>query len=247
MIHASTSNRFAGSRSRKSDRPLVAAGSPPLGRRALANLPALRPISRKRSLDVVVAAAVLLLLSPVIGVISLLIKSDGGPVLFRQRRVGYAGREFGMLKFRSMAVDAEKRLAEVMKLNEKASGITFKIKNDPRVTRVGRICAKPPLMSSRSFGTSCAAKCRSSGRVPPFPAKSRNTTCAIATAFSPSPGSRASGRSANGIEACSKSAIGMKSTFPSRFSSTFRYIEEQSFLHDLRILVKTIPAVLFGS
>ncbi len=63
--------------------------------------------------------------------------SSPGPILFKQRRVGYQGREFTLYKFRSMVVDAERRLAELRALNE-SDGPLFKMKHDPRVTSVGR-------------------------------------------------------------------------------------------------------------
>ena len=90
----------------------------------------------KRAMDVVVAGLLLLLLSPLFLVISLLIVFDSGlPVLFRQARAGKAGKPFTMLKFRTMVSDAERRLVDLDRLDEPA----FKIPNDPRVTRVGRL------------------------------------------------------------------------------------------------------------
>lgn len=91
----------------------------------------------KRLFDVVVSGALILFASPLMAVIALMVKLDSrGPILFRQERVGIEGAPFGMLKFRSMVVDAEARLAELEHRNE-GSGVLFKIKNDPRVTRVG--------------------------------------------------------------------------------------------------------------
>nr|WP_235835585.1 MULTISPECIES: sugar transferase [Arthrobacter] len=91
----------------------------------------------KRLFDVVVSAGLLVLFSPVLAVVSLLVKFDStGPVIFRQDRVGFEGAHFKMLKFRSMVADAETRLAEHAALNE-GNGVLFKIKNDPRITRVG--------------------------------------------------------------------------------------------------------------
>ena len=92
----------------------------------------------KRALDLAASIAGLVLLSPVFLVIALAIKLDGGgPILFRQRRVGLHGRPFDVVKFRSMRADAEERLAELAHLNE-IQGRAFKMTNDPRVTRVGR-------------------------------------------------------------------------------------------------------------
>ena len=93
----------------------------------------------KRILDVVATLAGLLLLLPLLLVVAVLIKLNSpGPVLFVQQRVGRDGRCFPMLKFRSMAVDAEKKLAELLAQNGRR-GPTFKMMNDPRVTSVGRV------------------------------------------------------------------------------------------------------------
>lgn len=96
----------------------------------------------KRLLDVVVSAAALVVLALPMLVLGVIIRLDSaGPALFRQERVGRNGSTFTMLKFRSMAVDAEARLAALQKQNE-GSGLLFKMKHDPRVTRVGRIIRK---------------------------------------------------------------------------------------------------------
>lgn len=92
----------------------------------------------KRAFDVVASAIGLLLLSPVFAVTALLVKADGGPAIFRQTRVGLGGTTFTMLKFRSMVVDAEDRLAALAAQDE-GNGVMFKMKHDPRVTRVGGV------------------------------------------------------------------------------------------------------------
>jgi len=92
----------------------------------------------KRLFDIVVASLALVVALPVMGVISLAIKLDSpGPVIFRQQRVGENGRLFSMLKFRSMYQDAEQRLAEVLAEGE-GGQVIHKRRDDPRVTRVGR-------------------------------------------------------------------------------------------------------------
>ena len=99
----------------------------------------------KRSFDVALSGLALLFLSPVLAVIALAVRSDSpGPILFRQERVGKDGRSFRMLKFRSMVETAEQDLAGLLDRNE-GSGVLFKLKNDPRVTRVGRILRKYSL------------------------------------------------------------------------------------------------------
>jgi exopolysaccharide biosynthesis polyprenyl glycosylphosphotransferase len=95
-------------------------------------------LAMKRVMDVLVSGLLLVLLSPLLLAISILILLDTGrPVLFRQRRVGRDGEPFTMVKFRTMVVDAEERLGELVDL-EKLDQPAFKIPNDPRVTRTGR-------------------------------------------------------------------------------------------------------------
>jgi exopolysaccharide biosynthesis polyprenyl glycosylphosphotransferase len=92
----------------------------------------------KRLFDIVAAGLLLLIASPVMMLVAGLIKLDSrGPVLFRQVRVGIEGNTFFMLKFRSMVVDAEARLEDLASGNE-GSGPLFKLRSDPRVTRIGR-------------------------------------------------------------------------------------------------------------
>ena len=92
----------------------------------------------KRMLDIVVAPLTLIATSPILIVAALMIKiQDGGPVLFRQRRVGRNGTPFTLYKFRTMTVDAEQRLAGLAGHNER-DGPLFKVTDDPRVTRIGR-------------------------------------------------------------------------------------------------------------
>jgi len=92
-------------------------------------------------LNAVAALLILLLAAPVLIAVAIAVKLDGGPVFFRQTRVGHDGREFTMLKFRSMVVDAEAKLAALMEQNEGA-GPLFKMTRDPRITRVGQIIRK---------------------------------------------------------------------------------------------------------
>jgi exopolysaccharide biosynthesis polyprenyl glycosylphosphotransferase len=94
----------------------------------------------KRSFDLVVGALAALLAAPVMAVIAVAIKLDsGGPVFFRQVRIGRDGKPFEILKFRTMVADAEQRKEELRKLHELPSIGLFKLCDDPRMTRVGRI------------------------------------------------------------------------------------------------------------
>jgi lipopolysaccharide/colanic/teichoic acid biosynthesis glycosyltransferase len=100
----------------------------------------------KRSMDMVGAGFALLLLSPVLVFVAMLVRFDSkGPILFRQTRVGLRGRTFTCLKFRTMVPDAEERLAALEDRNESACKVLFKIKDDPRVTTLGRLLRRSSL------------------------------------------------------------------------------------------------------
>jgi len=100
----------------------------------------------KRLFDVVASALLIALLAPVLVAVAVaIVITDPGPVLFRQRRVGKNGRRFSMLKFRTMVVDAEARLAELKAQADAGNDILFKMRDDPRVTPVGRILRRYSL------------------------------------------------------------------------------------------------------
>jgi len=100
----------------------------------------------KSLFDRLAAASALLLLGPVFVGVALAVKlGDGGPVFFRQVRVGRNGRPFNVWKFRTMVTDAEKRLAELQERNECGDGVLFKIKDDPRITKVGALLRRTSL------------------------------------------------------------------------------------------------------
>ena len=100
----------------------------------------------KRSLDVLVAGLALCLLSPLLLLVALAIKLESkGPVFFKQQRVGVDGACFTMLKFRSMVVDAEARLKDIEHANEMQNGVLFKMKRDPRITRIGALIRKASI------------------------------------------------------------------------------------------------------
>ena len=109
--------------------------------------PSLAARSRvKRALDRLLAATALVILGPVLLVVGVLVRIESrGPILFRQPRLGLGGCAFACLKFRTMVADAEARLGDLEACNESAGGVLFKLKRDPRITRLGRILRRTSL------------------------------------------------------------------------------------------------------
>jgi lipopolysaccharide/colanic/teichoic acid biosynthesis glycosyltransferase len=104
------------------------------------------PLVAKRAVDLTGALLGLILLTPVILAIALVIRLEGrGPIFFRQWRRGYRGSQFRVIKFRTMSVDAEERLVTLEDSNESAGGVLFKLRNDPRVTRLGQFLRRYSL------------------------------------------------------------------------------------------------------
>lgn len=100
----------------------------------------------KRVMDIALASLALLLFAPVVGAAAAAIKlEDGGPILFRQERVGRGNTTFRMLKLRSMVVDAESRMSELTAHNDRTEGPLFKLADDPRVTRCGRLLRRTSI------------------------------------------------------------------------------------------------------
>jgi len=100
----------------------------------------------KRAIDLIASGVGLVLLIPILLVVAALVRLDSrGPIFFRQARMGLGGQVFTCLKFRTMVPDAEAKLANLEKRNESAGGVLFKIKNDPRVTPLGRFLRKSSL------------------------------------------------------------------------------------------------------
>jgi exopolysaccharide biosynthesis polyprenyl glycosylphosphotransferase len=123
----------------------------------------------KRLLDVFASGFMIAVLSPVMLVVAILVKLDSpGPILFRQERVGIEGSHFKMLKFRSMVTDAEAKLADLEGLNE-GNGVLFKIRNDPRVTRVGKLLRKFSLDELPQLFNIFAGSMSLVGPRPPLP------------------------------------------------------------------------------
>lgn len=191
----------------------------------------------KRALDIAGSLAALTVISPPLILIGALVRLDGGPVLFAQTRVGHQGREFKMLKFRSMRPDAEKQLAALLAANQHGNGVTFKIKDDPRVTRIGRWLRRFSLDELPQFYNVLRGDMSLVGPRPPVPREVALYTLADRRRLSVKPGItciwQISGRA--------------EIDFPGQVVLDVGYIESQSLGQDLRILSKTPRAVVFGS
>lgn len=200
----------------------------------------------KRAFDVVLSLIAMVLLSPVFLGLAIAVKMDGGPVFFRQTRIGLNGREFKMLKFRSMCVDAEARLKDLLAKNEKASGVTFKMKDDPRITKVGKFIRKSSLDELPQFWNVLAGEMSLVGPRPPVPREVALYTQADRRRFLVKPGItclwQVGERQGGLLEIGDRNTI----DFPEQVSLDVRYIESQSLWKDLVILMKTVPAILFG-
>ena len=125
----------------------------------------------KAAIDFFMSLTILILISPIMLAIGLLIKlEDGGPVLFKQVRVGKHGRQFKCLKFRTMVTNAEKLKEELMALNEQ-DGPVFKIKDDPRITKVGKFLRKTSLDELPQFVNVLLGDMAIVGPRPPIPSE----------------------------------------------------------------------------
>lgn len=196
------------------------------------------PALIKRSVDVSASFVGLLLLSPLLFVIALaIVLEDGGPVLFRQLRVGQFGKEFSMYKFRSMCVDAEARWAALVAQNRHGNdGITFKLARDPRVTRVGRLLRKFSLDELPQLYNVLIGDMSLVGPRPPLPREVRRYTLADRRRLAARPGITCLWQ------------IGGRSEidFNGQVRLDVEYIEKQSLGIDFKILLRTVPAVLSG-
>jgi len=200
----------------------------------------------KRAFDMIVSIFALILLLPVFVLVAILVKMDGGPIFFRQTRIGLNGREFKMLKYRSMCVDAEERLKALMHKNEKASGITFQMKNDPRITKIGHKLRKSSLDELPQFWNVLVGDMSLVGPRPPIPREVALYTQADRRRFLVKPGItclwQVGERQGGLLEIGNRHVI----DFPEQVTLDVRYIESQSLWKDLVILMKTVPAILFG-
>jgi lipopolysaccharide/colanic/teichoic acid biosynthesis glycosyltransferase len=156
------------------------------------------------------------------------------------------GREFKMLKFRSMCVNAEAKLKEVMALNEKNEGVTFKIKNDPRITRVGRFIRKSSIDELPQLFNILKGDMSLVGPRPALPREVALYTERDRRRLLAKPGLtcfwQVGEREGGVFEIGDRNKI----DFSEQVSLDVRYIESQSVTRDLWLLAKTVPAVLLG-
>jgi len=191
----------------------------------------------KRTLDITLATLLLVLLSPLILLISLTIKlSDGGPILFVTHRVGKWGREFKFPKFRTMKTDSHNIKKELQKYNKYPEDIKFKMINDPRVTPFGYLLRKSSLDELPQLWCVLKGEMSLVGPRPPLPDEVAYYSLEQRKRLDAKPGLtciwQVSGRS--------------EIPFEKQVELDIAYIESRSLWLDLKLIVKTIPAVLFG-
>jgi exopolysaccharide biosynthesis polyprenyl glycosylphosphotransferase len=188
----------------------------------------------KRALDIILSSIGLIIICPISLVIVLAIKvSTRGPVFFAQERVGLNGRLFKMLKFRTMVVNAEELKGNIAHLNE-MGGPVFKITNDPRVTHVGRFLRKSSLDELPQLWNVLIGEMSLVGPRPPLPCEVDNYDPKYRKRLSVKPGItciwQISGRNEVGFEEWMEMDV--------------EYVDKWSIWMDMKILVKTVPAVL---
>lgn len=192
----------------------------------------------KRGLDVVGSLGALIAFSPIFALTALLIKlEDRGPVFFCQKRVGAGGRLFGMWKFRSMVVNADRIKDQLLTENQHGqSGVTFKMKNDPRVTRVGRWIRKLSIDEFPQFYNVLRGDMSLVGPRPPVPREVAEYKASHLRRLRVKPGITCLWQ------------IGGRSEidFQGQVRLDLQYIRSSSVWFDILILLKTLPAVLFG-
>jgi exopolysaccharide biosynthesis polyprenyl glycosylphosphotransferase len=191
----------------------------------------------KRAFDLALSLTALLVFAPFMVVIAALIKlTSRGPIIFKQVRVGQGGRYFWCYKFRSMCADAEAQKEMLMHLNE-ATGPVFKIKRDPRVTPIGAFIRKTSLDELPQLINVIKGDMSIVGPRPPLPSEVAHYSAYERGRLAVRPGLtclwQVSGRS--------------NVSFERWVELDLLYIETMSFGNDIKIVCKTVPAVLTGS
>jgi len=192
----------------------------------------------KRLIDLAVVVPALVLLSPLFAAVALAIRLyDRGPVLFWQKRVGLDGREFPFPKFRSMRVNAEALRREIEALNQHgAAGVTFKMKRDPRITPVGRFIRRFSIDELPQLWCVLRGDMTLVGPRPPIPSEVARYGLKDRYRLSVKPGLtciwQVSGRS--------------EIPFEQQVELDIEYIQRQSIAADVKLLARTVPAVVRG-
>ena len=191
----------------------------------------------KRAFDVTICGLALLVFAPIMLVVALAIRlTSKGPIIFKQVRVGRGGRFFWCYKFRSMCVDAEEKKKLLLHLNE-ASGPVFKIKRDPRITKIGSLIRKTSLDELPQLINILKGDMSIVGPRPPIPSEVDKYTSYERGRLAVQPGLTCLWQ------------IGGRSnvSFERWMELDLQYIETMTFRNDIRIVLRTVPAVLKGS
>jgi lipopolysaccharide/colanic/teichoic acid biosynthesis glycosyltransferase len=191
----------------------------------------------KRFIDCLASGLGILVLSPFFALLAITIKLESpGPVLFSQTRLGQGGTPFKCWKFRSMFIDAEQRKQELLAENEMDGGTTFKMKRDPRITRVGRIIRKASIDELPQLWNVFVGDMSLVGPRPPVPQEVANYSAYDRQRLMVKPGItciwQVSGRS--------------DIPFEEQVGLDIKYIVGRSLRMDVGLLLRTIPAVLFA-
>ena len=193
-------------------------------------------LAAKRTVDVVASAFGLIVLSPLLAVVAIAIKAaDGGPVLFRQRRVGLHGRPFDVRKFRTMSINAEAQVRELADRNE-IQGPAFKITGDPRITRVGRFLRRTSLDELPQLWNVLIGQMSLVGPRPPLPDEVKDYDLWHRRRLSMKPG----------ITGLWQVRYRRAPRFDQWVAADLEYIDRWSLWLDVKILFRTIPAALEG-
>ena len=189
----------------------------------------------KAILDIIVSILVIIFASPIMIIISILVKLDGGPVFFLQKRTGLHGREFYCYKFRTMVINAESLQKTLLDKNEQ-EGPVFKIRNDPRVTKIGRFLRKTSLDELPQFFNVLKGEMSVVGPRPPIPSEVKQYERWQQRRLSMKPGItciwQVSGR--NNIP------------FDQWMKMDMQYIDTWSLKLDFIIILKTIKVIFTG-